>query len=106
GGNPAKRCERQSFDHLLIGDDLVGTRRQEAVDALDREGMLECDRFVSRANGHDQLSFRKPHPRWRGRYLILYGQVVAFVRAMWGPSSALNCQTPCAGKKPIVGEDE
>ena len=62
GGNPPVRRERQSFDHLLIGDDLIGTRRQQTVDAPDPERMLKCDGFTSRADGHAEIG-RIMNPR-------------------------------------------
>ena len=52
GGNPAERRERQSFDHLLIGDDVIGSRRQQAVDTPDPKRMLKRDGFTPRAHGH------------------------------------------------------
>src|ERR1700732_689736 len=57
GGDTAERSERQSFDHLLIGDDVVSPRRQDAIDALDLEGVLEGDHFPPRARGHSPPSF-------------------------------------------------
>ena len=46
--------ERQSFDHLLVGDDLVGPRRQHAINAPDPERCLKVmvsrrERVVMRA---------------------------------------------------------
>src|ERR1700726_935421 len=52
GGNAAIRGERQSLDHLLIGDDLVCAGRQQPIDALDPERMSEGDDFPPRARGH------------------------------------------------------
>src|SRR3984893_4551354 len=57
GGNAAERGERQTFDHLLIGDDLVSAGRQQAIDALDPERVFESDGFPPRACGHTRVSF-------------------------------------------------
>src|ERR1700751_5627190 len=46
-----------SFDDLLIGDDLVGARGQKAIDAADPERVFEGDRFPSSTNGHASLPF-------------------------------------------------
>jgi hypothetical protein len=52
GGNTPKARKREPFDHLFIGDDLVGAGRELAIDAVDAERMPEMNRFPSRARGH------------------------------------------------------
>src|ERR1700743_2937930 len=54
GGDPAVRRKRQSFDQLLVGDDLIVSGRQRAVDALDAKRVSKRDRFPSRPRHHDE----------------------------------------------------
>jgi len=51
-GDTAVSSKRQSFDHLLVGDDLVISRWQRPIDAINPERVLERDSFPSRACGH------------------------------------------------------
>jgi len=52
GGDTPKAWKRKPLDHLLIGDDFVGSRRKLAIDTLDPERMPEMNHFASRAGGH------------------------------------------------------
>jgi hypothetical protein len=52
GRNPAIARKRKALDHLIVGDDLIGARRKQAIDAPEPERMLEMDHFPSRAQGH------------------------------------------------------
>jgi hypothetical protein len=47
--------KRQSLDHLVVCDDLIRARRQQAIDALQAEWMLEVNRLSARSCGHDPL---------------------------------------------------
>jgi hypothetical protein len=61
--NAAERGERKSLDHLLVGDDLVRAREQEAINAPDPERVFEGDVFPPRA---DRLLTFLESPRGRG----------------------------------------
>ena len=69
------RSEPQGVDNLALAG---------------REGML----FVSRANGHDQLSFRKPHPRCQDWLAVHVARKIGR-RPTWhgstSPGRALSC---------------
>jgi len=49
GRNTAIDRERQFLDQLLIGHYFIFTRRQWAIDALERERMLKRQRYPFRA---------------------------------------------------------
>ena len=50
--DPPKAREGQTLDHFLVGHDLVRTRSQYAIDALNSGRMLEGDRLAPRASRH------------------------------------------------------
>jgi hypothetical protein len=65
GRNAAERGERKPLDHLLVGDDLLRAREQEAINASDPERVFEGDLFPPRADCHVRLPFSNL-PRVRG----------------------------------------
>jgi hypothetical protein len=55
GRNTAIDRERQFLDQLLIGHYFIFTRRQWAIDALERERMLKRQRYPFRARDHGDV---------------------------------------------------
>lgn len=42
----------KTFDHFLVGHDLIRTGDEHAIDTLDPYGMLKNDRFAPRTGDH------------------------------------------------------
>jgi hypothetical protein len=53
---PAECEERQTFDLLLVGYNLIGTGRKWSIDAVDAEAMFENDGVSTGSDGHIALS--------------------------------------------------
>src|SRR5260221_6481182 len=102
GGDAPEARERQALDHLLVGDDFVSAGRQQPINALDLERMLEMNGLAARARGHfDRPAFsRAGSPTcWdmsslcalSGQLAMVFSDMHAFDRTKPPISAAVAC---------------